>query len=116
MDTAAVVSSLIANNQADIQPIMEQCGGFFPFMSLLPHVQAIVETANAHNADPADAVLNVVKHNEQSVREIFSKLGGLDGLIRLMPNLVNIYRTIAQAGHPLPTVLQHLVTIKELTP
>jgi len=107
-DTAAIISALLQNNSADLQPIIAQCGGYLQFMSLFPHVEAIMSTVNATPGDPAGAVQNVVHKNEQSVRVIFQMIGGLDGLIKLTPNFINIYRTIEKTQSPVINVVAHL--------
>lgn len=111
MDTMDVVNEVMTNNQADLQPIIAQCGGALQFMSLLPHLEAVVKTSQAA-ADPATAVDDVVKHNEQSIRVIFQMLGGLDGLLKLEPNFTNIYRTVEKTGHPLHTLMKDAAKLK----
>jgi hypothetical protein len=93
MNGISLQTLLSQNNPQELAAIEEQCGGFIQTLEVLAHANAISSRFQQF-PDPADGVLAVVNNNADDVRYIFKDVGGLEGMLKLAPHLVKIYRTM----------------------
>jgi hypothetical protein len=93
MNGLSLLALIGQKNPADLAAIEAQCGGLIQTIEVLAHVSAIAARFQQF-PDPADGVLAVVNNNTDDLRYTFKDIGGFEGLLKLAPHLINIYRTM----------------------